>query len=69
MKGKLILWNAVIWGVVMIACAIMLRNTGTYPIIQSVLTGGFVWSMMMQIAIFAAEKKKQEEADKAAQSE
>lgn len=67
MKGKLILWNAVIWGAVMITCAFMLRNTDSYPMIQGVLTGGFVWSMMMQIAVFAGEKKKQEEADATAE--
>ncbi|MCB2200311.1 hypothetical protein KQI63_12955 [bacterium] len=69
MKGRLILAQAIIWGVVIIFCSILLIGTDAYPKIQGVLGAGAVISLFAQVGIFAADKKKQKEADTAAETE
>ena len=39
-KGAVIITNTVIWGIVIIGCALALRGTGAYPEIQLILGGG-----------------------------
>ncbi|MCK5115921.1 MAG: hypothetical protein KAR44_04935 [Candidatus Aegiribacteria sp.] len=42
--GKVIIINSIIWGLVLIGCAIVLRGTGAYEKIWLILAGGAVIS-------------------------
>lgn len=44
-KAVLIITNAIIWAVVILACAAALKGTETFQDIQSVLAGGAVVSI------------------------
>jgi hypothetical protein len=44
-KPTLIITNAIIWTVVILACSIALKGTETFQDIQSILAGGAVVSM------------------------
>ena len=61
MKGQLIIINAVIWGLVMMACAFALRGTDGYMKIQMYLLFGAIGTLFVMVFLFARDKKKQEE--------
>ena len=46
-KATLIISNAIIWGAVLLACAIALQGTETFQDIQTILGGGSVVSMFV----------------------
>ena len=46
-KQTVIIANAVIWGIVMIACAISLKDTKSYPDIQLILGAGAAISLFV----------------------
>jgi hypothetical protein len=56
-KATLIIANAIIWGVVLLACAIALRGTEAFQDIQTILGGGAVVSMLI-VAVSAKQPKQ-----------
>ena len=48
MKNEsIIIANALIWGIVLIACSIALKDTKAFPDIQLILVGGAVISLLV----------------------
>ena len=60
-KEFVIIANALIWGVVLIACSIALKDAGTFPDIQLILGGGAVVSLLV---VAAAGMQKNHKAAK-----
>jgi hypothetical protein len=58
-KAILIIANALIWGAVLLACAIALQDTGSFQEIQVILGGGAVVSMFV-IAVSGKQEKRHE---------
>ncbi|MBC8478965.1 MAG: hypothetical protein H8D46_00760 [FCB group bacterium] len=61
MKNKAsftIILNAVIWGLVMIACSSALKGTGAFKEIQFILAGGSTASLIVVGLGFIKPKKK-----------
>ena len=46
-KVSVIIANAIIWGIVLIACSIALRDTKAFPDVQLILGGGAVISLLV----------------------
>ena len=55
-KATLIIANAIIWGAVLLACAIALRGTEAFQDIQTILCAGAVVSMFL-VALSAKQRK------------
>ncbi|UCE19315.1 MAG: hypothetical protein JSV84_02915 [Gemmatimonadota bacterium] len=45
--GLVVIVNAVIWGVVLIACSLALKGTGAFSKIQHILGGGAAASLLI----------------------
>lgn len=56
-KTILIIANALIWGAVLLACAIALQDTGAFQEIQVILGGGAVVSMFI-IAVSGKQENR-----------
>ena len=46
-EGVIVILNAIIWGFVLIACALALKGTGAYKEIQLILGGGAAASLLV----------------------
>jgi len=57
-QGAVLIGNAIVWGVVMIACASALKGTGAFQDIQLILTGGAGFSLLV---VFAGLRRKSPE--------
>lgn len=55
-KEFVIIANALIWGIVLIACSIALKDAATFPDIQLILGGGAVVSLLV-VATAGMQKK------------
>ena len=66
-KGPAILIaNAIIWGAVMIGCALKLKGTETFSEIQNILIGGAAFSLfilMVNVVVPEGGKKKRMPTD------
>ncbi len=49
-ESVVIITNAIIWGIVLIACALALKDTGAFPKIQLILGGGAAASLVLLAA-------------------
>ena len=58
-EGVVVIVNSVIWGAVLIGCAIALKGTGAYEKIQLILGGGAAFSLLAVGAAFRAKPKDQ----------
>lgn len=62
--GILIIFSALIWGLVMIGCSLALRGTGCYDKIQNILVGGtmahliLIWGPLSLFFIRSKENMK-----------
>ena len=56
-NAAVILGNACIWGIVMIACSLSLKGTGAFQEIQSILSGGALASLLL-LSWLVVKKKK-----------
>lgn len=57
-EAIVIIANALIWGFVIIACALALRGTGAYQEIQLILAGGVVASSGLLVTTSFVEKSQ-----------
>jgi len=57
-KAMYPIFNAIVWGAVMIGCSLQLKGTGAYQEIQTILAAGAVASLFLTITIFHVKKKK-----------
>lgn len=55
-KAFVIISNALIWGIVLIACSIALKDTGAFPDIQLILGGGAAISLFVVATAGMREK-------------
>ena len=55
-KAFVIIGNALIWGIVLIACSIALKDTGAFQDIQLILGGGAIISLFVVATAGMREK-------------
>ena len=57
-EGVVVIVNAIIWGLVLIACSLALKGTGAFKEIQHVLIGGAAASLLVVSAGVRRKQKK-----------
>ena len=56
--GVVMILNGIIWGIVVIACSLALKDTGGFKEIQHILGGGATSSLLLLVA--GTRKKRQD---------
>jgi hypothetical protein len=57
-EAAVVLANAIVWGAVIIGCALALKGTGAYKAIQMILAVGAIASMSVVSMIIIGKAKK-----------